>query len=96
MVWGAESPLTVRMAVSGRVKLILTTAGLLVVKETTTWVGLIGVIRGVPVTPPALVLASWLVLICSRVNGRTEIAVKMAITGRRIAKTDLMGIPQSW
>lgn len=96
MVWGVGSDSMVRIVESGRVKLILTMAGLLVVNETTISLPLIGVMRGVPTTPPARVRLSWLTRICSMVSGRTEIAVKMAITGRRTAKIDLMGIPQSW
>ena len=61
----------------------------------TTWFGLMGLIKGLLVSSPALTRLSWLVFSWSTVKGMTLMAVKMARMGRRTEKTDLMGIPQS-
>ena len=85
-----------RVVLSGRLNRRTETASVLVVKEMTVWVGLMGLTRGWLTSSPALTRPSWMFLTCWRVKGIAVIAVKMAMVGRRTVKTDLMGIPQSW
>ena len=85
-----------RVVLSGRLSRRTETASVLVVKEITVWVGLIGLTRGLLTSSPALTRPSWMLLTCWRVKGIAVMAVKIAMMGRRTVKTDLMGIPQSW